>query len=141
MYPDNIASVGVPIFDNRTPYREFEFDLTEALIKEIELRTPYKVVHPSKAQTIVQGVVTNVNQRVLSQRSIGGVPEEVEVTMVVNFEWKNTQTAEILRDRKGLPATARHVPTRPLGEPFEVAQHRIVEIMAQRIVDAMRKDW
>lgn len=141
MYPDNVGTVGVPIFDNRTPYRAAEFDLTEALIKEIELRTPYKVVHPSKATTVLHGVITSISQRVLSQRKIGGLPEEVEVTMVVNFEWKDTRTGEVLRDRKGFPIATRHVPARPISEPFEVAQHRAAEVMAQNIVDAMRKGW
>ena len=141
MYPDNIGSVGVPIFDNRTPYRGVEFDLTEALIKEIELRTPYKVVHPSKANTVLRGVITNINQRVLSQRKVGGLPDENEVTMLVNFDWKNQQTGEKLRDRRGLPAAARYAPARGLNEPFEIAQHSLAQVMAARIVDAMRKGW
>lgn len=141
MYPDNIGTVGVPIFDNRTPYRAVEFDLTEALVKEIELRTPYKVVHPSKANTVLQGVITTIHQRVLSQRKIGGVPEEIEVTMIVNFEWKDTRTGDVLRDRKGFPIATRHVPARPISEPFEVAQHRAAEVMAQNIVDSMQKGW
>lgn len=141
MFPDDVATVGVPIFDNRTPYRAVEFDLTEALIKEIELRTPYKVVHPSKADTVLNGVITTIHQRVLSQRKIGGIPEEIEITMLVNFEWKDARTGKVLRDRKGFPVATRHVPARPVSEPFEVAQFRASETMAQSIVDAMRKGW
>src|SRR5262249_31118753 len=43
-YNCNIHTVYVPIFKNRTFYKGLEFDLTRAVIREIEAKTPYKVV-------------------------------------------------------------------------------------------------
>ena len=40
-FDESIRSVAVPIFENRTFYRETEFRLADALVKEIEHRTPY----------------------------------------------------------------------------------------------------
>jgi hypothetical protein len=140
-FPKDIASIAVPIFQNRTEYRDVEFDLTEALIKEIELKTPYKVVRSGDADTILVGVVTGVEQRVLSRRPVGGLPQDMEVLVTVSFEWKHQRTGESLRDRRGFTTAGRHVPGRPIGEPFEVARHEAVQQLARDIVAVMRADW
>src|SRR5215204_1572172 len=48
-YDTNYRTIRVPIFKNRTfwtatPVPGMEMDLTRAIIREIELKTPYKVV-------------------------------------------------------------------------------------------------
>ena len=43
-YDPNIHSVYVPIFKNLTLRRGVEFDLTRAVVREIEAKTPFKVV-------------------------------------------------------------------------------------------------
>ena len=55
-----MRTVSVPIFDNQSFYQDVEFDLTEALVKEIELRTPYKVTGADRADTILQGEIVSV---------------------------------------------------------------------------------
>ena len=42
-YDDSIRTVAVPIFDNRTQARGLEVLITEAIIKQIETRTPWAV--------------------------------------------------------------------------------------------------
>lgn len=140
-FPKDVSSIAVPIFENRTPYRDVEFALAEALVKEIELRTPYKVVRTADADTILAGVVTQVDQRVLSRRAVGGLAQEMEISIIVSFEWKNQRTGDSLRDRKGFVTVGRHVPARPVGEPFEIARHEAVQQMAKDIVSVMRENW
>lgn len=141
LYPPEVRSVAVPIFENRSFYRGAERDLTEALVKQIELRTPYKVVGRGGAETVIEGVIVEVRQDQLSRRRPGGLPQEMQVAMVVDFEWKNLRTGHVVRERRGLTAVGRYVPTRPLGEPYEVAQHQAAEAMADAIVNTMRADW
>ena len=43
-YDTSIHTVRVPIFKNVTFYRGLEFELTQAIVREIEAKTPYKVV-------------------------------------------------------------------------------------------------
>jgi hypothetical protein len=140
-FPKEVSSIAVPIFENRTPYRDVEFDLTEALVKEIELKTPYKVVRSGDADTILVGVVTQVDQRVLSRRAVGGLPQEMEVSIVVSFEWKNQRTGNSLRDRKGFATVGRNVPGLPVGEPYEIARHEASQQLARDIVSVMREKW
>lgn len=138
LFPTEHRTVAVPIFENRTHYRHVAMDLSEALIKEIERRTPYKVVAPATADTILQGAVVQVDQTQLSRRREGGVPEELEVRVVVNFEWKDLQSGQVLRSRSGFDEVGRYVVSRPVGEPFENAQHTAVQRLARDIVSVMR---
>jgi hypothetical protein len=141
LFPEDVTTVAVPIFQNQTFYRGVEFDLSEALTKEIELRTPYKVIGRSAADTELTGKVVDVRQNLVSRTRPGALPQEVEVTVVVDFEWRNLKTGNVLRDRKGFSAVGRFRPTQPVGEYYERAQHEAVMEMATAIVAALQKDW
>src|SRR5437016_468028 len=55
-YDCSIHTVRVPIFDNRTFRRGLEFDLTQAVVRDIQLHTPYRVVGCDQpADTELQG--------------------------------------------------------------------------------------
>lgn len=140
-FPDTYRTVSAPIFENRTFYRGIEFELAEALTKQIELRTPYKVVAPGVAQTILEGTITNIQQSQLSRFRDGGVPQELELTVTVDFRWKDLGSGELIRDRRGFQAVGRYIPTAGVGEPFEVAQHQAVQRLARDIVSTMQADW
>ncbi|GAB4109314.1 MAG: LPS assembly lipoprotein LptE [Phycisphaeraceae bacterium] len=141
LLPEDIHTVAVPIFENRTFYRGIEFELAEALVKQVHTRTPYKVVSPATAQTILEGTITRVEQNQLSRRRPGGVPQEVEVTITVDYVWKDLGKGGVIRDRRGFEAVGRYVPTAGIGQPFETAQHEAVERLARDIVSTMRSDW
>ena len=137
LYPQGIQSVGVRIFDNKTYYQDVQFDLSEALIKQIELETPYKAVSGA-ADTLLEGTITEIEQQRLSRTSQGGLVQELEVRIVVDFHWKDERSGQVLRQRRALVAVGRHVPTRPVSEPFETGQHAAVQRLAEQIVAAMR---
>jgi len=141
LYPANVHTVAVPIFQNRTFYRGVEFDLTEAVIKEIERRTPYKVVASDKADTLLSGTITEVQQNVLSRSEAGGLPQEMRVTLVVDLEWTDIRRGGVLRSRQGLSEVGRYIPARAVGQPYTTAQHEAVERMASLLVSTLRQDW
>jgi len=142
VYPDGVKTVVVPMFENKTFYRGVEFDLTEAVVKEIELRTPYKVVSNEEvADTRLTGTVVDLRQHQGSRRRPGGLPQEMEITLTVDFEWRDMRTQENLTQREGFVVAGNYLPTRGLGERFETGQHQAVGRMAERIVSEMRSPW
>ncbi len=141
LFPTEYRTVSAPIFENRTFYRGVEFELAEALTKQIESRTPYKVVAPGVSQTILEGTITRIQQTQISRRRPGGVPQEVELTVTVDFRWKDLIAGKLIRDRRGFQAVGRYIPTSGIGEPFEVAQHQAVQRLARDIVSTMQADW
>lgn len=140
-FPTDVKTIAVPLFENQSFYQGVEFDLTEALIKEIELNTPYKVTGGDRADTIIDGVIVSIQQRRLSRQSIGGVPQELEMRIIVNYSWKHQNSGQTLRQRNGFTSVGRYIPTRPIAEPLEVAQHEAVSRLAREMVSAMASDW
>lgn len=141
LYPDQYLSVAVPIFENRTFYRGVEYDLTEAIIKELEQRTPYKALDAGRADTLLSGTVTSVVTPQLSRTREAGLPQELEVLVTLDFEWTDQRSGEVIASRKGFSGVGRYIPTQPVGESFEVGQHAAVQRLAQQIVSTMRGDW
>ncbi len=140
-FPDGIGSVQVKMLGNRTFYRGVEFDLTEALVKEIELRTPYKSVSREDADTVIEGTVVDVSQNRLSRTSTGGLPQEMEVKVTVDVEWRDRRSGRVLRRRDGLADVGTYKPAGDVAEPFEIAQHIAVQRLATKIVGVMRDDF
>lgn len=140
-FPEDVRSIHVPIFKNRTFYQGAEFDLTEALTKEIERRTPYKVVSTEGADTELEGNINSIQQVRLSRVKEGGVPEAMEMKVSVNFVWKNNRTGKVIRERASLETIGRYIPNRAVGETYFMGQHQAIENMAEQIVASMRGDW
>jgi len=141
LYSEEYRSVHVPIFENQTFYRGAEMDVTEALIKEIELRTPYKVARSGVADTELIGTIRSIDQRRVNRRASIGVVQEVEVAIIVDWEWKDMRSGEVIRSRRGFEALGRFIPTSPVGEVYDTAQHAAASRMARDITTAMQADW
>ena len=104
-YDTNIHTVRIPIFQNKTFIRGIEFDLTQAVIREIEQKTPYKVVGPGcNADTELTGTVLIFTKGLLNVNQINEV-REAETTLTVEVVWRDLRTGEYL--------------TRPIRRPGE----------------------
>lgn len=141
LFPDDVRTVAVDILANRSFYRGVEFDVSEALVKEIELTTPYKVASHGSADTLITGTIRSVKQGVLSRTHDAGLPQEMQVTVTASFEWKDQRSGKVIRKRATVVGTGEYVPTTPLGEPYEIAQHRAAAELAREMVSIMRSDW
>jgi len=139
-YREDVHTVAVPIFTNRTFYRGAEFGLTKAIINQLEGQTPYKVVSRERADTLLEGSIENVHVRTLSLDQYGRViPQEQLFVMDVNFTWKDLRTGKVLCERKDYEQTAPYYPT--LGETQFLAQQQSVEVLALAIVHELQADW
>jgi hypothetical protein len=95
-YDTNIHTVCVPIFKNLTMWRGVEFDLTKAIVREIEAKTPYKVVDdPNTADTILTGTIISLNKGILNKNQQNAV-REAETTLAAEVVWQDRRTGDIL---------------------------------------------
>lgn len=141
VYPAHVSSVAVPIFANKTYFRDVEFELTDALIKEIERRTPYKVTSEAQADTIILGQVRQVQLDQLSKSRLTGLSEEVIVSVTIDFQWKDLRSDKVLVERKQFAGHGLFVPSRPTGEPIELGKFAAVQQLARDVVGEMRSEW
>jgi len=142
-YDTGIKTVSVPIFTRgKNVYRrEVEMRLTEAVIKRIELDTPYKVVDKGRADTELRGTLDRVSQRVLSFNPDDGLPRETEVTLTASISWVDLRSGKVIKQVSNLRQAGVYIPPSPLSEDFFQASEDAVNRLARRIVEQMESDW
>lgn len=95
-YDCNIRTVYVPIFQNKTFRRGLEFDLTRAIVREIEAKTPYKVVSSCEgADTELSGTILSVTKAVVNINPSNEV-REAETALNVEVVWRDLRTGQVL---------------------------------------------
>jgi hypothetical protein len=141
LYPKVFRSVAVPVFQNNTMTRNIEFMLTDAVIKEIQSRTQYRILGEQYADTLLTGTIKSVDLQMISQSRATGLDNEMLVKVVLDFEWLNLQRGGRIAGRDNFVSSALFIPSRPSSEPFEVGEFAVVQQLASDIVDQMQASW
>lgn len=146
LFNPNIRTIHVPIVRNDTFRHNIGVQLTEALIRSIELRTPYKVVSDPNADSTLTCRISNEAKRVVAE-TVNDDPRVLNSTVSIELTWT---------DRRGnLLLTNRFVPAGELsfyfiqgsdfvpegGQSMATAQQEIVERLAEQIVHQMESRW
>jgi hypothetical protein len=139
LYRQDVRTVAVPIFTTTSFERGVEFNLSEAVVKQLEASTPYKVVPRERADTILEGQITDVLVSTLSTDPDSAIPQEQMLGVTIDFTWKDLRTGRILVQRRGFEHTATYYPT--LGEGRFVGRQQAVEKLAVAIVQELQADW
>jgi len=146
LYPVSIHTVYVPVFESDSFRRNLGERLTEAVIKEIELKTPYKVTGDSNADSILSGRITHDTKRVMVLNRYHD-PRESEVSLQVEVRWLDRQN-NLIREAAPIPLpdevatlreTALLVPE--AGHSVATAQQQAIHRLAQQIVSMMEAPW
>jgi hypothetical protein len=146
LYPAEVRTVYVPMFESVSFRRNLGERLTEAVMKEIELKTPYKVVSDPNADSILSGRIVEEGKNVLigSRRDD---PRELQYNIRVDVSWTDRQ-GKMLRDTSTVPlpseivsveGTGNFVPT--VGQSVATAQQQAIQRVAEQIVSLMEKPW
>lgn len=141
LYSPQYKSVAVPIFQNSTMVRGIEFMLTDAVIKEIEARTPYKIRDEQFADTLITGTIKSIELQTISQSRSTGLDNEVMLIAVIDFEWLNLRSGGRIVGRQHFSSSALFVPSQPSSEPIEIGQFAVVQQLSADIVDQMQSSW
>jgi hypothetical protein len=167
-FSSDIRTVRVPIFKNRTFIKGIEFQLTEAVQKQIEARSPWKVVGCEQdADTELLGTVVAVGKHNTLVNPLNEI-RQGEMTVGVQILWRDLRTGEILSkaaEPPPLPAppvpegTRTPAPTPlfvaeggmlvlrsssfvpELGESTSSARKQVVDDLAKQIVNMMEVPW
>ncbi len=140
LFPEDMGSVYVEMFENQSFWRGVEYELTDALAKRIEAETPYKIISSrDRADSVISGQIVQVSQTVLSsERETGrALEKQVELQAVVN--WKNLKTGELLIDNRSVSASASFSEWQNQG--FNYASALAANNLARKIVGLMEEEW
>jgi hypothetical protein len=147
LYPANIQTVYVPIFRTNSFRRDLGERLTEAVIKEIELKTPFKVVNSPDADSVLTGEIGSDNKRLLVPAPTTGEPRETEISMLVHVTWvdktggalRNGLQVQLEPTPVDISASSKLVPE--VGQSVVTAEQQAIQRAAQQIVAMMEAPW
>jgi hypothetical protein len=146
LFPDDVRTVYVPVFKSNSFRRNLGERITEAVVKAIERRTPYKVVNDPNADSVLTGRLVSESKHVLVPDNTGDA-RDVQVAMKVEVSWVDRK-GRLLRDNKSVPlpqevvdvsATADLVAE--VGQSTATAQQQAICRLAEQIVGLMEKPW
>jgi hypothetical protein len=142
LYPENVQTVYVEMFDSQSFRRGYEYDLTDAICKRIESETPYKIVSDkNQADTVLSGYISSIGHAVLAEERYTGEPMEKETTVTVIVNWKNLETGEMLVNNEVVYGSASYSEQLNPEQDFDYAAAAAVNRAAVRVVEKMQKEW
>lgn len=146
LYRSDVRTVAVPIFQSDSYRRYLGERLTEAVIREIQLNTPYQVVSEGHADSVLVGRIITDHKVPLVENQFDE-PRDLEFGMVVDVSWQNYR-GDLLRSPVGVPLptnlvritqTSDFIPE--AGQSISVSEQEAIERIAQQIVGQMELGW
>lgn len=144
-FSPGVRTVAVPIFQSDLFRRGIEFQLTEAVQKELKLRG-LRIAEAPYADTRLSGQIVTFQKHRLSE-SGGDDPRELQLNLVALVTWEDLRTGQILNQQEiALPpeamtfiGTADFAPE--IGQSLATANQQLVESVARDIVNKMEMPW
>ena len=146
LYRPEIRTIYVSVFESESFRPNLGERLTEAVVKEIELKTPYKVVHTPDADSVLRGRIVLENKRVLAENAFDE-PRTIATDMEVEVNWYDRQGGLILRNASfayspvafSVAQVSDLIPE--AGQSIATAHQDSVKELAKQIVEQMETPW
>jgi hypothetical protein len=129
--------VHLPMFENRTFYRDLEIDLTRQVEKELASRPGISIVPLERADIVLAGAIVGFDQHVLSEDPQDRVRES-SVTTHIRMEVRDPQSGTV---RRFYELTDRAEFLTQRGETLSSAAAESFFDLARRIVDGLEDDF
>src|SRR5262245_6097781 len=146
LYRPDIRTVHVPVVYSDSFRRHLGERLTEAIVKEIELKTTYKVVDADSADSVLSVRLASDSKRVLAENRFDE-PRDIETDLFAQISWIDRR-GDLIMSHDDVPAaplllnigqSANFVPEG--GQSLATAQQEAIQRMAQQIVGQMELAW
>ncbi len=146
LYRPDIRTVHVPIIRNNTFRHDLGVRLTEAVVKEIENRTPFKVAGDPNADSTLFVTLVSETKSVLTETASDD-PRALDAVISAQADWVTRGGEKLLQNTvapgQGVAISfgqdSRFVPE--AGQSADTAYQVAIEKMAQRIVSQMEMRW
>ena len=142
----DVQTVAVPIFTSDSFRRGFEFQLTEAVKKQIQAQTAFRIAEEPYADTRLTGHIVDIRKGVLSETAFDD-PRQLQLTLAVMITWEDLRTGQILAQQQiPLPPDATLLVGQAdfapeLGQSLASANQQLMDRLAHDIVGRMEMPW
>jgi hypothetical protein len=147
LYPKDIHTVYVPIFESNSFRPDLSERLTEAVVKRIEEVTPLKVVSSAgEADSVLIGQIGGDVKHVLFRNNFND-PRQIQAELQVKVHWEDRR-GNTLRNCPPIPVppeitavtgTADLVPE--VGQSYATSSQQAIARVASQIVGLMEAPW
>jgi hypothetical protein len=146
LYAPDVQTVYVPMIDSDSYRRDLGERLTEAVIKEIELKTPYKVVSTPDADSILSARLIRDTRRTIIENEFDD-PRLLETEVLAEVTWINrrrqplvpAQCVPVSPQLIEISANSNLIPE--AGQSVQTSLQQAIERLAQQIVSTMEAPW
>lgn len=145
-FDPEIRTVSVPVFENDTYRRNIELQLTEAVQKEIQNRTPFRLAKDGESDTRLVGRIVSIRKDVLGETRYDD-PRELQFTIMVNVTWEDLRNNRILAEEQVpispdiISVTGQSEFAPEMGQSLATATQDGVNRLARKIVNMMETPW
>ena len=146
LYNPNIRTIYIPVVRNDTWRHNLGVQLTEALVRAVELRTPYKVIADPSADSTLTCRVTTQSKRTVTE-AVTDEPRAVETLVTVEVTWTDLRGNLLMENQFVPPGEFAFYFIQGIdfvpegGQSMATAQQRAVERLADQIVGQMETRW
>ncbi|QDU87036.1 hypothetical protein Pla175_03900 [Pirellulimonas nuda] len=151
LYAPDIRTVQVPMIASDSLRRDLGERLTEAVVREINTKTPFRVVNDPTADSLLVVRLLDDTRRVLVEDPYDS-PRLFENQISVEVTWINRRRDPMLADPTlatrtmalppGLAGSAQNANWFPAaGQSVASSQQQTIERLAQQIVGSMEEPW
>ena len=146
LYAPDITTVYVPMIESNSFRRDLGERLTEAVVKEIELTTPFKVVGTPDADSILSARLVSDTKRVILENQ-NDDPRALEMATSAEITWLNRRRQPFGASRIiALPPELLSIRNNSTlvpeaGQSVATAQQQALQRLAQQIVSTMEEAW
>src|SRR4051812_39965135 len=102
LYRPDIRTVHIPVIQSDSFRRYLGERLTEAVVKEVELRTPYKVVGPAEADSVLTVRLASDSKRILANNRFSE-PRDIETDFFIQTSWVDRR-GDLIMSHDDVPA-------------------------------------
>jgi hypothetical protein len=142
-YEHRVRTVYVPVFKSVSFRRDLNLQLTEMVQKEIERRTPYKVVGTRDgADATLDGTITLADKNIMVENP-ENLPRQLIANMTVNVRLTDNTTGETVEELNlpPVPVNENMVFFPELGETTELGYDKVLAKIARDVVNMMEEEW
>jgi len=145
-FQHDVQTVYVPIATSEDFRRGPEFQLTEAVQKQIQQRTPFRLAKDAAADTKLTMKIKSIRKSVLGTTAQNDA-RELQIQYAVEVTWEDLRTGRILAQNQvsiepeitRLFASGEFAPE--LGQSLATGTQEAINKMARQVVDMMEARW
>lgn len=146
LYRSDVRTIYVPIIRNDTWRPELGVQLTEAVQKAIQQRTPFRLVNDPSADSVFTCRVVDETKRVITETATDD-PRALRAKLSVQLTWVDRQ-GNVLMENRFIPTddvaflfsqSVDFVPE--AGQSISTAHLRAIQRLADEIVGQMEVRW